>query len=168
MAQNWKLPIIFFCENNGMSIFSTAMEMHPKPNISSLADGYGMPSAIVDGQNVFEVAEVCIEAIERARTGGGPTFIEAKTLRFNEHDIGTPDLSGWEERSAEEHAEMRDREPVAIATVIALDEGWLTAADIEAMREAALREIEGVEAFADDSEIARPSVESLMQGVFAE
>ena len=167
MAQNWKLPIIFFCENNGMSIFSTAMEMHPKPDISSLAEGFGMPSAIVDGQNVFDVAEACLEAIARARAGDGPTFIEAKTLRFNEHDIGTPDLSGWEERSEQEHAEMRAREPVAIASRIAIDEGWLTQADIEQMRESALREIAEVEAFADESEIARPPVEALMQGVFA-
>jgi TPP-dependent pyruvate/acetoin dehydrogenase alpha subunit len=79
MAQNWKLPIIFFCENNGMSIFSTAMEMHPKEHISSLADGFGMPSAIVDGQDVFEIAEVVLDAIDRARAGDGPTFIEAKT-----------------------------------------------------------------------------------------
>jgi pyruvate dehydrogenase E1 component alpha subunit len=126
-----------------------------------------MPSVIVDGQNVFEVAEACIEAIDRARAGDGPTFIEAKTLRFNEHDIGTPDLSGWEERSEAEHAEMRAREPVGIATSIALEEGWLTEADIEAIREAALSEIAAVEAFADESEIARPSVESLMEGVFA-
>lgn len=168
MAQNWKLPIIFFCENNGMSIFSTAMEMHPQPDISSLADGYGMPKSVVDGQNVFEVAEACLEAIATARSGDGPTFIEAKTLRFNEHDIGTPDLSGWEERSETEHESMRAREPVAIATAIALQEGWVSQADIDHLREAALAEVRGVEDFADDSEIARPSVESLMEGVFAD
>ena len=167
MAQNWKLPIIFFCENNGMSIFSTAMEMHPKPDISSLADGFGMPAKIVDGQNVFECAEACLTAIERAREGGGPTFIEAKTLRFNEHDIGTPDLSGWETRSEAEHAEMREREPVTIATEIVLSEGLLTQDEIDHLRADALAEIEGVEAFADASDIARPPVEELLEGVFA-
>ena len=167
MAQNWKLPVIFFCENNGMSIFSTAMEMHPKPDISSLADGFGMPSEIVDGQNVFEIAEASLRAIKRAREGGGPTFIEAKTLRFNEHDIGTPDLSGWQERSDEEHAAMREREPVAIATQIALDEGWVNQDWLEITRSKALDEIAAVEAFADESEIARPPVEELLEGVFA-
>ncbi|MDA8961783.1 thiamine pyrophosphate-dependent dehydrogenase E1 component subunit alpha [Congregibacter sp.] len=167
MAQNWKLPVIFFCENNGMSIFSTAMEMHPKEHISSLADGYGMPSVIVDGQDVFAVGEACVEAIARARKGEGPTFIEAKTLRFNEHDIGTPDLSGWEERSDEEHTAMREREPVRIATAKVLDQGLLTQAAIDQVIEEAKAEVQGVEDFADSSEIARPSVEELMDGVFA-
>ncbi|WOJ97756.1 thiamine pyrophosphate-dependent dehydrogenase E1 component subunit alpha [Congregibacter brevis] len=167
MAQNWKLPVIFFCENNGMSIFSTAMEMHPKEHISSLADGFGMPSSIVDGQDVFAVAEASVEAIDRARKGEGPTFIEAKTLRFNEHDIGTPDLSGWEERSEEEHASMREREPVRIATARVLDEGILTQSAIDQIIEEALAEVQGVEDFADSSDIARPSVEQLMDGVFA-
>jgi TPP-dependent pyruvate/acetoin dehydrogenase alpha subunit len=168
MAQNWKLPIIFFCENNGMSIFSTAMEMHPKEHISSLADGFGMPKSIVDGQDVFEVAEASLEAIARARAGDGPTFIEAKTLRFNEHDIGTPDLAGWEERSEQEHAAMREREPVRIATERILAEGVLGQAEIDRMVEEALAEIAAVEAFADESAIARPPVEELLAGVFAD
>lgn len=167
MAQNWKLPIIFFCENNGMSIFSTAMEMHPKPDICSLADGFGMPSEIVDGQDVFDIAEACLRAIDRARKGDGPTFVEAKTLRFNEHDIGTPDLSGWEQRSDEEHTAMREREPVGIATVRAIAEGWVTQAWLDKVRDDALAEVARVEQFADDSNIARPPVDELLSAVFA-
>ena len=109
MAANWKLPIILFCENNGMSIFATASEMHPTENISSLAQGYDMPATVVDGQDVFAVAEVVLPAVERARSGGGPSFIEAKCLRFREHDIGTPDLEGWEERSSEALAQLKER-----------------------------------------------------------
>jgi TPP-dependent pyruvate/acetoin dehydrogenase alpha subunit len=168
MSQNWQLPVIFFCENNGMSIFSTAQEMHPQENIASLADGFGMPSIIVDGQDVFAVAEASLQAIERARTGGGPTFIEAKTLRFNEHDIGTPDLSGWEERSEAEHAAMREREPIRIATERVLGDSLLTQGEIDQIIEEALAEIEAVEQFADESPIARPPVEELMAGVFAD
>ncbi len=168
MAQNWKLPIIFFCENNGMSIFSTAEEMHPLEDIASLADGFGMPKSIVDGQDVFAVAEASLAAIDRARRGEGPTFVEAKTERFNEHDIGTPDLAGWEERSDQEHARMREREPVRIATDRVLGDGILTQAEIDSLLEEAQREIEAVEAFADDSAIARPPVEELMAGVFAD
>ncbi|HEB27250.1 MAG TPA: thiamine pyrophosphate-dependent dehydrogenase E1 component subunit alpha [Porticoccus sp.] len=168
MAQNWKLPIIFFCENNQMAIFSRASEMHPMEHISSLAAGYGMEAVVVDGQDVFEVAEVTLKAIAKARAGGGPTFLECKTLRFNEHDIGTPDLGGWEERSEQEHAEMREREPVALATAKVLDEGILSQEEIEAIREQALAEIAAVEKFADDSEIARPSEEELMAAVFAD
>jgi acetoin:2,6-dichlorophenolindophenol oxidoreductase subunit alpha len=167
MAQNWKLPVIFFCENNGMSIFSTAEEMHPLEDISSLAAGFGMPASIVDGQDVFAVAEVTLAAIERARAGEGPTFVEAKTMRFNEHDIGTPDLAGWEERSEQEHAAMREREPLSIATTRVLEEGILTQDQIDAISAEVEAEVEAAEQFADNSEIARPSVEELMDGVFA-
>ncbi|MDB9706487.1 thiamine pyrophosphate-dependent dehydrogenase E1 component subunit alpha [Porticoccaceae bacterium] len=168
MAQNWKLPIIFFCENNQMAIFSRASEMHPMEHISSLAAGYGMEAIIVDGQNVFEVAEAALKAIKKAREGGGPTFVECKTLRFNEHDIGTPDLGGWEARSKDEHAEMREREPVHIATQIVLAEGLLSQEEIEKIRTEALQEIADVEDFADKSEIAMPSEEELLSAVFAD
>jgi pyruvate dehydrogenase E1 component alpha subunit len=167
MAQNWKLPIIFFCENNGMSIFSEASEMHPVADISSMAKAYDMHAVICDGQDVFAVAEAVLPAIERARAGEGPTFVEAKTLRFNEHDIGTPDLAGWEARSDEVHADMRDREPVAIATARVLAEGVLSQDEIDRFNEEALAEIEAVEEFADNSEIARPSEASLLNDVFA-
>ena len=127
-----------------------------------------MPSKVVDGQNVFAVAEACLDAIEQARQGGGPTFIEAKTLRFKEHDIGTPDLSGWTERSKEELERLQERDPVKVATDIVLAEQWLTDGEIDAIREAALQEVAAVEAFADESEIARPPVEQLLEGVFAD
>jgi TPP-dependent pyruvate/acetoin dehydrogenase alpha subunit len=168
MCQNWQLPVIFFCENNGMAIFSSAEEMHPTEDISSLAQGYGMPAVIVDGQDVFAVAEVAMAAIDRARNGKGPSFVECKTMRYNEHDIGTPDLKGWEDRSEEEHAEMRKREPVALATERVLGDGVLNQAEIDGIHEAALKEIEGVEEFADSSEISRPTEEELLADVFVD
>jgi TPP-dependent pyruvate/acetoin dehydrogenase alpha subunit len=167
MAMNWKLPIIFFCENNGMAIHSTAAEMHPTEDISSLAQGYGMPAVIVDGQDVFAVAEVALAAIERARAGKGPTFVEAKVLRFAEHDIGTPDLQGWEPRSEEELEELREREPVKLATKRVLEEGILTQADIDQIVAEAEAEIASIEEFADESEIARPTEAELLDAVFA-
>jgi pyruvate dehydrogenase E1 component alpha subunit len=168
MCQNWQLPVIFFCENNGMAIFSSAEEMHPTEDISSMAQAYGMPAVIVDGQDVFAVAEVAMAAIDRARKGKGPSFVECKTMRFQEHDIGTPDLKGWEDRSEEEHAEMRKREPVALATERVLADGILSQAEIEGIHEAALKEIEGVEEFADSSEISRPSEAELLADVFVD
>jgi pyruvate dehydrogenase E1 component alpha subunit len=167
MAMNWKLPIIFFCENNGMAIHSRAADMHPTEDISSLAQGYGMPAVIVDGQDVFAVAEVALAAIDRARNDRGPTFIEAKTLRFQEHDVGTPDLSGWEKRSEEEHAEMRKREPVKIATDRILAEQVMTQAEIDQMLVDVEKEVAAAEEFADSSAISRPSEEELLADVYA-
>lgn len=167
MAMNMKLPIIFFCENNGMAIHSSIDEMHPTEDISSLAQGYGMPAVIVDGQDVFAVAEVALAAIERARAGKGPTFIEAKVLRFAEHDIGTPDLRGWEARSEEEYAEMRKREPVQLATERVLADTILSRDEIDGIVAEAESEIAAIEAFADESPIARPPEAELLADVFA-
>lgn len=167
MAMNMKLPIIFFCENNGMAIHSSIDEMHPTEDISSLAQGYGMPAVIVDGQDVFAVAEVALAAIERARAGKGPTFIEAKVLRFAEHDIGTPDLRGWEARSEEEYAEMRKREPVQLATERVLADKILSRDEIDGIVAEAEAEIAAIEAFADESPIARPPEAELLADVFA-
>ncbi len=133
-----------------------------------MALAYGMPSAIVDGQDVFAVAEAATEAIDRARNGKGPTLVECKTLRYKEHDIGTPDLKGWEDRSEEEHSQMREREPVTLATERVLADKILSQVEIDGIHEAALKEIEGVEEFADSSEIARPSEEELLADVFVD
>ena len=167
MAMNWELPIIFFCENNGMAIHSTASDMHPTGDVSSLAQGYGMPAMVVDGQDVFACAEASLSAIERARAGKGPTFIEAKTVRFKEHDMGTPDLKGWEARSDEEKEELRQLDPLKLATARMLSEGVLSQADIDHLHEEATLEVAKVEDFADNSEIARPSEHELLAGVFA-
>jgi pyruvate dehydrogenase E1 component alpha subunit len=167
MAMNWKLPIIFLCENNGMAIHASINEMHPTEDISSLAQGYGMPATIVDGQDVFAVAEVAIAAIEHARAGKGPTLVEAKVLRFAEHDIGTPDLRGWEPRGDEEREEMRKREPVTLATERVLADDILTQDEIDQIVAEATAEIAGIEEFADESPIARPPEAELLADVFA-
>ncbi len=169
MAQNWKLPVIYLCENNGMAIHADVKEMHPTEHISSMAKAYDMPAVVVDGQDVFAIAEVVNEAVKRARQGKGPSFIECKTLRFTEHDMGTPDLHGWTARMTdEERAELREkREPVVLATDRMLTEGVLTQTKIDKIHEEALAEVEATELFADESDIARPSEAELLDAVFA-
>jgi pyruvate dehydrogenase E1 component alpha subunit len=167
MAANWKLPIIFGCENNGMAIHSQASEMHPTENISSLAQGYDIPAVIVDGMDVFAVAEVAIKAIKHCRERKGPFFIEAKTKRFKEHDIGTPDLAGSTPRDDTVLAEMRERDPVGIATKRVLDDGIFTQEQINNIVSDAEKEVDAAWKFADDSPIATPSVEELLAAVYA-
>lgn len=156
MAQNMKLPIIFWCENNGMAIHSTASEMHPMPDISSLADGYGMPKMIVDGQDVFACAEAARVAIAHARAGNGPMFVECKTLRLKEHDIGTPDLVGSTPRSQEEIDKLAEREPVRLAIARVIEEGLFSEQDIAALRTAAQEEVEAAWAWADEQPLKTP------------
>lgn len=85
LAAIWKLPVIFFCENNLYAISTPVAKSHGQPDIALRAAGYGMPGLIVDGQNLAEVHATTSAAVSRARRGEGPTLIEAKTYRFEEH-----------------------------------------------------------------------------------
>lgn len=88
MAAIWKLPVIFFCENNLYAITTSVADSHGQPDIANRAAGYGLPGVIVDGQDANAVYEATQAAVERARRGEGPTLIEAKTYRFDEHQVG--------------------------------------------------------------------------------
>ena len=92
---NWaglyKLPVIYICENNEYAISCHVSETHSvKEHIADWADGYGIPNCVVDGNDVLLMHEVVKEAVERAKRGEGPTFIEAQTFRHRGHFEGDP------------------------------------------------------------------------------
>lgn len=80
-----KLPIVFVCENNFYAIKSLLLARQPMDNIFMRANGYGMPGFRVDGNNVLKVYRLAKEAVKRARSGLGPTLIEARTYRWRQH-----------------------------------------------------------------------------------
>jgi 2-oxoisovalerate dehydrogenase E1 component alpha subunit len=81
----WKAPVVFICQNNGWAISCPANEQTASEGYAIKAEAYGMPGVVVDGNDVLAVREVVLEAIERARAGGGPTLIECKTFRMGGH-----------------------------------------------------------------------------------
>jgi len=85
LAGVWKLPVVFLCENNGYAVSTPVSAAMAIENVSVRAAGYGMPGEVVDGQDVEAVYECVSRAVTRARTGGGPTLIEAKTYRYGDH-----------------------------------------------------------------------------------
>lgn len=85
IAAIWKLPVVFFCENNQYGMSSHIDEMVAIKRLSSRADAYGFPGITIDGNNLFEVIETTKKAVEYARSGKGPFFIEAETYRLNGH-----------------------------------------------------------------------------------
>jgi acetoin:2,6-dichlorophenolindophenol oxidoreductase subunit alpha len=85
LAAIWKLPVIFLCENNLYAISTPVAKSHGQPDIALRAAGFGLPGVIVDGQNLAGVYAATAAAVSRARHGDGPTLIEAKTYRFEEH-----------------------------------------------------------------------------------
>lgn len=103
-AAAWKLPLIYFCENNGLLVGTRLEAVSPTVNIADLAQGYHIPGVVVDGQDAVAVYEVTREAIERARRGEGPTLIEAKVVRRQGHYAGDPQNY----RRADEFDDYRD------------------------------------------------------------
>src|SRR5215469_2150067 len=73
MASLWKLPVIYFCENNGYALTTSIASSHAQPQIARRADSYGLPGVAVDGQDVEQVYEATLSAVRRAREGCGPT-----------------------------------------------------------------------------------------------
>lgn len=89
-AAAWRLPLVYFCENNGLLVGTRTEEVSASADIANLAKGYGIPGITVDGQDAVAVYEVTSEAVARARSGGGPSLIEAKVTRKHGHYAGDP------------------------------------------------------------------------------
>jgi TPP-dependent pyruvate/acetoin dehydrogenase alpha subunit len=85
MAAIFKVPVVFVCENNGYALFTPVEQDMLIKDISIRAQAYGMPGETVDGNDVLAVHHAVQEAVERARSGPGPSLIECKTYRFRPH-----------------------------------------------------------------------------------
>lgn len=85
LAAIWKLPVIFICDNNIYGEYSRIDKTTPIEDLHNRAESYAMPHMAIDGMDIHKVRKGLGEAIERARSGNGPTFIEAKTYRFSGH-----------------------------------------------------------------------------------
>ncbi|MBI4504705.1 MAG: thiamine pyrophosphate-dependent dehydrogenase E1 component subunit alpha [Chloroflexi bacterium] len=120
MAAVWRLPIVFICENNQYAMYTPCDEVTSVRDIAVRAAGYGLPGAVVDGMDLLAVREAASEAIERARAGGGPTLLEAKTYRFCGHSKS--DTGKY--RAREEVAAWEQRDPIRLWRARLLGEGF--------------------------------------------
>lgn len=110
MAAMYKLPAIFLCENNLYAEMTPLERSHGNTNLTERVGSYGIATAQIDGNDPVAVFEVMTEAVSRARTGEGPTFIEAHTYRTIGHYQADP---GTAYRTQEEIDEWRSKNPVA-------------------------------------------------------
>jgi len=101
-----RAPVVFFCQNNQWAISAPTTRQAAAP-IADRAPGFGIPSVRVDGNDVVACYAVTAAALERARSGGGPTFIEALTYRMGPHTT-SDDPSRYREREQEEFWRLRD------------------------------------------------------------
>lgn len=104
-----KAPVIFLCQNNQFAISMPQSKQMAIENVSIRADGYGMPGVTVDGNDVLAVYEAVYEAADRARSGGGPTLVEAKTYRIVPHSSDDDDRLY---RSREEVERWKKKGPI--------------------------------------------------------
>jgi len=165
MASVWKLPVVFICENNLYALFTPNVETTSVQNIADRAQGYGMPGVIVDGNDAIAVYEVAREAIERARSGKGPTLIESKTYRIHGHTaMDRFHLGGYRPKGEVEEWEKKD--PVKRLRERLVEMKTASEAELGEMERRAQEEIEEAEKFAKESPY--PTREEIFQDVYVE
>ena len=109
IASLWGLPMVFLCENNGYAEFSPLSAHTKVERLARHAETYGVPNVTVDGNDAGAVLEAAQVAVVRARSGEGPTFIEALTYRLRGHYEGDP----GKYRELSELADWKARDPIA-------------------------------------------------------
>ena len=131
-----KLPFVFVVENNGYAISVPAAKELSVVDVADRASGYGMPGIVVDGSDVLACYRAAREAVERARSGGGPTLIEAKVTRLTAH---SSDDQQTKYRSEEELAAEKARDPLPRFRAQLTEAGVLTP-EVEAELAASIKE----------------------------
>lgn len=147
MAMNWKLPVVFIVENNGYAMGTSVERTANHTEIWKLGLGYEMPCGPVDGMNPVKVAEAVDEAIERARSGNGPTFLEMKTYRYRGHSMS--DAQHY--RTKEEVEEYRKIDPIKQVLNIIEEKDYLSDSEIKEIQKEVKNKIQECVEFAENS-----------------
>ncbi len=161
MASIWKLPVVFLCENNMYGISMPQKRGMAIEDIADRASAYGIPGVVVDGNDVIAVYEAVKEAVKRARSGGGPTLIEAKTARWRGHFEGDPQIY----RTPEEIEEWKKKCPIKRFEEKLLKMGVLNEEKIKEIEDMIAKEIEEAVKFAEESPYPEP--EEALEDVYA-
>lgn len=162
MAAVWTAPVVFVVANNLYGEYSPLRATTPLDDMARRADPFGIPSAIVDGQDVEAVHEATAGALERARQGGGPSLLEMKTYRYRGHSRTDParyrpegELDAW-----------RARDPIDIFGARLVAEGALGPDDPAQIRRTVQAEID--QAAAGAAAAPHPTLEEALASVYAD
>lgn len=162
MAMLWKLPVIFVCENNGYAMGTSVKRTTNMQDIYKIGLGFDMPSMPVDGMDPVAVHNAMDEAVQRARAGEGPTFLEIRTYRYKGHSMSDP----AKYRTKEELEEYKGRDPLlstkhAILENKYADDAWFAAVEAEVKQV-----VEASVKFAEESPY--PSVDELYKDIYVQ
>ena len=162
LAAVWRLPAIFVCEDNGWAISVSKGQSTRAGNLADRAIGYGIPGVNVDGGDVLAVSEAFCQAAERARAGEGPTLIVCDTPRMRGHEEGDP-----QEYRPKENIELaKSRDPIKKFSEYLISEGLMSEAEIKALDDAIVKEMEAAVAYGKASPWPEP--EESLEDLYAE
>ena len=162
MAAVWKLPVVFVCQNNRYGEHTKYSVATSAKQVSDRAAGYQMPGVTVDGNDPLAMYAAAKQAVDRARSGGGPTLIEAMTFRFHGHVFG--DMDGYMDKGEKDGWIARDPVPAFRAWLV--QNGHASEADLAGIEAAINTELDAAVEFALTS--ASPDLAELRRDVFAE
>ncbi|NKI41056.1 pyruvate dehydrogenase (acetyl-transferring) E1 component subunit alpha [Streptomyces sp. LD120] len=162
-AAVWQAPVVFLVQNNGFAISVPLEKQTAAPSLAHKGVGYGMPGRLVDGNDVAAVHEVLTEAVRRARSGGGPTLVEALTYRIEAH-TNADDATRY--REEDEVEVWREHDPIALLERELTERGLLDDEGRQAAKDAAETMAAELRARMNADPVLDPM--DLFQHVFAE
>ena len=161
MAQLWKLPCIYICENNQYGMGTALKRAMAQSDVSQKACAYDMASEFVDGMDVLDVYEATKRAVERARADGSPSLIEVRTYRFMGHSMSDP----GNYRTRAEIEKYQERDPIKVFAESLKRKDMLDDATYKEIEERVRQEVEHSIEFAESS--PEPAPEELFTHIYA-
>ncbi|MEP6719386.1 MAG: pyruvate dehydrogenase (acetyl-transferring) E1 component subunit alpha [bacterium] len=162
MAQLWKLPCIYICENNQYGMGTSLERAMSFQNISEKARAYEIASEFVDGMDVLAVREATLRAVERARKDYLPTLLEVRTYRFMGHSMSDP----GNYRTRAEIERHQERDPIKLFSASLKEEGLLSESELQKIDADVRAEVAQAVRFAEES--PQPAPEELFTNVYAD
>jgi pyruvate dehydrogenase E1 component alpha subunit len=161
MAQLWKLPCVYICENNQYGMGTSLARAMSISDVSRKAVGYDMASEFVDGMDVLAVREATQRAVERARREHLPSLIEVRTYRFMGHSMSDP----GHYRTRAEIEKYQERDPIKVFSDNLREQGVLNDDGLKEIEDRVRGEVERSLKFADSS--PEPAPEELFTDIYA-
>jgi acetoin:2,6-dichlorophenolindophenol oxidoreductase subunit alpha len=162
MASLWKLPVIFLCQNNGYGECTRYEKATAVAHVAERAASYDMPGVTVDGNDPQAMWHAAGEAVERARSGKGPTLLEATTFRFMGHYFGDPGAY----IPKDEYAAALARDPMPTCRAAVLSTGAATEAQLTQFQQEIVAQIDDALKFAADSSV--PELGEIDRDIYAQ
>jgi len=158
LAVVYKLPVIFVCENNGWAVSLSSRDSSGVNDLAIRAVGYGMPGRVVDGMDILDVHTEANIAIESARAGNGPQFIEAKTSRYEGHFSAEDALLGTRPyRDVSEIRHWRAKDPLEFCERFLVSMDWATDEELSSIRANQLAKVVSAGDFANEAPVPKAS-----------